>query len=155
MSTELLSTPRSIHDCRPRIHPTVGPSHGAAPSPPCRAPGDGSNAGRFAATAASILGQAGHNSVFPVAPVATVAPMSTQGQTNRPRRATSRSGNVAPSVPQPRTCRTFHSFFLLLIRVTVPVVNGLSNMHFPFIQASVVLLRSQLTIVTSFSWAIL
>jgi len=41
-----------------------------------------------------------------------VAPMSTQGQTwaNCPRRATSRSGNVAPSVPQPRTSRTFHHF---------------------------------------------
>jgi len=36
--------------------------------------------------------------------------MSTQGQTNRPRRATSRSGNVAPSVPQPRTSRTVHHF---------------------------------------------
>jgi len=31
MSTELLSTPQSIHDSRPQIHPTVGPSHGAAP----------------------------------------------------------------------------------------------------------------------------
>jgi len=110
MSIELLSTPQSIHDSRPQIHPTVGPSHGATSSPPCRAPADGSNGCRFAATAASILGQAGHNSVLPVAPVATVAPMSTRGQTNCPRRATSRSGNVAPSVPQPRTSRTFYHF---------------------------------------------
>jgi len=112
MSTELLSTPQSSHDSRPQIHSTVGPSHGAAPSPLCCAPADGSIGSRFAATAASILGQACHNSVSPVTPVANVAPMSTpaRGQTNRPRRATSRSGNVAPSVPQPRNSSTFHHF---------------------------------------------